>query len=133
MVLVISNVDEPEQVLERWTFDIQTDENAVPATSRDQSSNSKLSSSDKNKSNKEINAEIAAIMRQIAASVTFLPLLEQACAFDLLVYTDKGVAVPIEWEESAARCIDNAQHVRLRSVDTSIHKVDTTVAYRVDA
>jgi len=85
------------------------------------------------KSVKEINGGIAAIMRQIAASVTFLPLLETACSFDLLVYTAHGVPVPVEWEESAPRYIENAQHVRLRSVDTSIHKIDTVVAYNVEA
>lgn len=31
--------------------------------------------------------EIQAIMRQIAASVTFLPNIEEACTFDLLAYT----------------------------------------------
>lgn len=34
---------------------------------------------------------------QITASVTFLPLLNDRCSFDLLVYTDMGSAVPLEW------------------------------------
>lgn len=34
-----------------------------------------------------------AIIRQITASVTFLPLLEEPCTFDMLVYTDKDVQV----------------------------------------
>jgi mitotic spindle assembly checkpoint protein MAD2 len=33
------------------------------------------------KSEKEIHAEIQAIIRQITASVTFLPILEDACKF----------------------------------------------------
>ena len=41
----------------------------------------------------EIQAEIAAIQRQITASVTFLPLNDEPCAFDLLVYTDSDVEV----------------------------------------
>ena len=40
---------------------------------------------------KEITGEIQAIIRQITASVTFLPLLNEPCAFDLLFYTDKQV------------------------------------------
>ena len=39
-------------------------------------------------------------MRQIAASVTFLPLLEDECSFDLIVYTNKDSETPQEWEES---------------------------------
>jgi mitotic spindle assembly checkpoint protein MAD2 len=39
------------------------------------------------KSDKDIMTEIQAIMRQIAASVTFLPNIEEACTFDLLAYT----------------------------------------------
>jgi len=34
---------------------------------------------------------------QITASVTFLPLLNDRCSFDLLVYTDMQSAVPMEW------------------------------------
>lgn len=141
--MVISSI-EPVEVLERWTFDIQT---TLPDAARPASASGAA-----NKSVKEINTEIAAVMRQIAASVTFLPLLETACSFDLLMYTDHGAPVPVQWEESAPRYIANAQHVRLRSVDTSvrrqrgrarfvisafvarqIHKVDTAVAYRVDS
>merc|ERR1712086_821277 len=46
------------------------------------------------KSQKEITSEIQAIIRQITASVTFLPLLDEPCTFDLLVYTDNDVDVP---------------------------------------
>jgi len=34
---------------------------------------------------------------QITASVTFLPLLQDACTFDLLVYADSDSPVPGEW------------------------------------
>ncbi len=37
------------------------------------------------------------ILLQITASVTFLPLLNDRCSFDLLVYTDVQSAVPMEW------------------------------------
>lgn len=46
----------------------------------------------------------AAIIRQITASVTFLPLIEEACSFDLLVYADKHAEVPKTWEDSDPRC-----------------------------
>ena len=49
------------------------------------------------KSEKEINSEIAAIIRQITASVTFLPLITDPCTFDLLVYTAAEADVPASW------------------------------------
>jgi hypothetical protein len=95
--------------------------------------------------------EIQAIIRQICASVTFLPLLEAPCSFDLLVYTDNKVTTPLAWEESDPKYIANSQVVRLRSFSTKvcasraagcflvltqtkiyqIHQVDTMVAYAV--
>lgn len=82
------------------------------------------------KSHKDIQTEIAAIIRQITASVTFLPLLEEPCTFDLLVYTNADSAVPTAWEESDPRYISNSSEVRLRSFTTSIHKVAPAVSYR---
>jgi mitotic spindle assembly checkpoint protein MAD2 len=41
--------------------------------------------------------EVQAIIRQITASVTFLPLLNETCTIDLLAYTDKDLPVPLEW------------------------------------
>ena len=49
------------------------------------------------KSEKEIMGEIQAIIRQITASVTFLPMLEDKCTFDLLVYTKADSDVPQQW------------------------------------
>jgi len=45
------------------------------------------------KPEREITAEIQAIIRQVTASVTFLPLLEEPCTFDLLVYTKRASAL----------------------------------------
>ena len=52
------------------------------------------------KSQKEITQEIQAIVRQITASVTFLPILNEPCSFDLLVYADKNTTVPVTWEDT---------------------------------
>lgn len=74
--------------------------------------------------------EIQAIIRQITASVTFLPLLEEPCSFELLVYTDKNTEIPIKWEESDPKYINNSTEVRLRSFTTKVHKIDTLVSYK---
>ena len=60
-------------------------------------------------------------MRQITASVTFLPLLNEPCCFDLLIYADKDATVPISWEESDPCFIANSEQVRLRSFNTTVY------------
>ncbi len=82
------------------------------------------------KSEKDIMKEIQAIIRQITSSVTFLPLLEEPCTFDLLIYTPNDCKVPTKWEESDPKYIAKSSEVRLRSFTTKIHKVATTVAYK---
>mmetsp|Transcript_33935 Transcript_33935/g.54436 ORF Transcript_33935/g.54436 Transcript_33935/m.54436 type:complete len:206 (-) Transcript_33935:418-1035(-) len=118
LVMVVTAVGTKE-VLERWVFDIEADK------STDEHSEGK------EKPEKEITQEISAIIRQITASVTFLPLLEEACTFELLVYTDTESITPTEWEVSDPRYIaDNAEQVKLRSFNTSVHKVEGLVSYK---
>ena len=59
-------------------------------------------------------------MRQITASITYLPLIEVPCKFDILVYTRKNAATPAAWEESAPKLIKNADEVRLRNFSTKV-------------
>ncbi|XP_046579120.1 mitotic spindle assembly checkpoint protein MAD2A-like [Haliotis rubra] len=116
LVLVIKSVYTNE-VLERWQFDVECDKTVTADTKKD-------------KSDKAIKEEIRSVIRQITASVTFLPLLESACVFDILVYTDKDMDVPEAWGESGPHFVVNSEEVRLRSFSTSIHKVDAMVAYK---
>ena len=102
LVVVITGV-ESREVLERWVFNIDTDKTALaPGVTRV-------------KAHKEIQGEIQAIIRQVTACVTFLPLLEEACSFDLLVYADTAAKVPAAWEESDPKvrvCGDGGQRPR---------------------
>jgi len=109
---------ESGQTLERWTFTIETDQNLAKCGSE--------------KPQSEITREMQAIIRQITASVTFLPLLDEPCHFELLVYCDKEADVPKEWEETDAKLIIDAQEVRLRSFSTKIHQIEGMVAYKTD-
>eukprot|EP00889_Picochlorum_renovo_P005511 jgi/Picre1/32541/NNA_007887.t1 len=108
-------------VLERWSFDIQTDKGVVrgetEATEKDEG---------------QVMQEVQAIIRQITASVTFLPLLQETCSIDLLAYTDKDLAVPSEWEESDPRIIEGGANVQLRSFKTSVHNVEALVSYKAE-
>ena len=88
----------------------------------------------KEKTEAEIHAEIQAIIRQITASVTFLPMLEGRCTFNVLVYADSDAIVPDEeWGDSDAKEVKNAENVKLRSFSTMNHRIDTMVSYRLDA
>ena len=125
LVVVVSGVDSGE-TLERWQFNVTLDE---PLDAENSRPNSQQQPCGK-KSIKEIHGEIQAIIRQVTASVTFLPLLNEPCSFDLLVYTKKDTAIPSKWEDSDPCYIMNSQEVKLRSFTTSVHKIDSMVAYR---
>jgi len=118
LVVVIKNLDDGE-VVERWQFNVECDKSVI--------------GDDKSLQKKdvaEVKKEIQGVIRQITASVSFLPLLDFPCAFDILVYTDKDMDVPQSWNETGPAIIANSQEVRLRSFSTIIHKVDSMVAYR---
>ncbi|XP_059844494.1 mitotic spindle assembly checkpoint protein MAD2A [Hypanus sabinus] len=117
LVVVINSI-ETSEVLERWQFDIECDKTM---TDKSQA---------REKAEKAIQDEIRSVIRQITATVTFLPLLDTGCSFDLLIYTDKDLEVPEKWEESGPQFINNSEEVRLRSFTTTIHKVNSMVAYK---
>jgi len=123
LVLVVKGV-ETGDTLERWVFDCDATMPAPEQTIDDIKSS---------KSQKEIQGEIQAIMRQITASVTFLPLIDEPCSFDLLIYADKNATVPVAWEDSDPCYIHSSEEVRLRSFTTKIHKIDAMVSYKIDA
>ncbi|KAJ2397972.1 Mitotic spindle checkpoint component mad2 [Coemansia sp. RSA 2559] len=122
LVLAV-NSRETRETLERWQFDIQivqeeeesADKPAAPP-----------------KSEKALRMEIQAIFRQIAASVSFLPIIEEKCTFNILVYADSDAEVPTTWTDSDPLHIKNAEQVRLRSFSTDAHRVEAMVAYRRD-
>lgn len=119
LVVVIIDVATKE-TLERWDFKIEiTDE--CKSSDRYECENDL----------KDIQKGIRDVIRQITASVTFLPLLENLCSFDILLYTDKNTCLPSnEWSDSKPHIIVNEERVKLRSFSTGVHKVDTFVAYK---
>ncbi|XP_003739485.1 mitotic spindle assembly checkpoint protein MAD2A [Galendromus occidentalis] len=118
LVLVIADV-ETKETLERWEFKVHVDEEMTEE------------SAPKTKELKTIQQEIAAIIRQIVASVTFLPQLEGQLAFDLLVYTKRDGEVNEElWADSKPMLIEGGQMVKIKSFSTSVHTVDAAVVYR---
>ncbi|KAH6842216.1 DNA-binding protein [Chaetomium sp. MPI-CAGE-AT-0009] len=152
LVIVITDKDTGEHV-ERWQFDVQifakpkskTSKSKKPTAPKptDQENNTPTENSpnpaagapeapEKEKTEAEIQAEIAAIFRQITASVTFLPQLQGGdCTFNVLVYADASSEVPVEWGDSDAKEIANGERVQLRGFSTQSHRVDTLVSYRL--
>ncbi|RUS81762.1 hypothetical protein EGW08_010454 [Elysia chlorotica] len=116
LVIVIKEVG-TNVVVERWQFDIESDKTVDKDTKREVSI-------------KQIQDDMRSVIRQITASVTFLPLLDKTCCFDVLVYTDKGLEVPTTWGETTPHFVYNSEEVRLKSFTTSIHKVSAAVAFK---
>jgi mitotic spindle assembly checkpoint protein MAD2 len=126
VVVVISTVA-AGAVLERWAFNVQSgdkDENT--------DANAPGGAVAGKKGQGKIMSEIQALVRQITASVTFLPLLDEPCSFDMLIYTSRDAETPAQWEESGAKVIPDSHQVQLRSFSTSVHSVDACVAYARD-
>ncbi|KAK2169894.1 hypothetical protein LSH36_6g10006 [Paralvinella palmiformis] len=117
---VMNHIKDTGDVIERWQFDLECDKTVTE------------SSEPKQKSEQAINKEIQAVIRQITASVTFLPLIECSCAFEIMVYTDKELLVPETWGETGPAIISNSGEVKFRSFSTTIHKVDSMVSYKIN-
>ncbi|KAI5805825.1 DNA-binding protein [Geopyxis carbonaria] len=135
LVVVISSKDTGEH-LERWQFDVHLHGKAIKLQGHSEAVSKEGSTSGpaelpKEKTEKEIQSEIQSLFRQITASVTFLPMLDGRCTFNVLVYADGDAEVPMEWGDSDAKDIDGGEKVTLRSWGTSSHKVDTLVSYRL--
>ncbi|WFD30838.1 Mitotic spindle checkpoint component mad2 [Malassezia sp. CBS 17886] len=130
--LVVAIVEkESQETCERWQFDIEVLRPSVDSPDAAPEGDAPPAKS-LQKTDAQVKAEIAAIIKQITASCTFLPVLEEPCAFQILAYTDRDVEVPVEWADSSARLIaeGQAEQVKLRSFSTHVHRVDAMVAYR---
>ncbi|EFQ34081.1 HORMA domain-containing protein [Colletotrichum graminicola] len=141
LVIVITDKDTGEHV-ERWQFDVDifgkssktsktSSSSSKPADQENDAAAADADAAAPEKTEQEIQAEIAAIFRQITASVTFLPQLGGDCTFNVLVYADADSEVPVEWGDSDAKEIVNGERVQLRGFSTSNHRVDTLVSYRL--
>ncbi|KAI2801906.1 pre-rRNA processing protein ftsj3 [Blomia tropicalis] len=119
LVMVIINTDTNETI-ERWEFTVECNDNvgddeSVPVDI------------------KEIQQGITSIIRQITASVTYLPLIDGSVTFDILLFTNKDAELPSkEWADSHSHLIPNAQEVKLRSLNTKVHHLKAAVAYKTN-
>uniref|UniRef100_A0A023F8M9 Putative spindle assembly checkpoint protein n=1 Tax=Triatoma infestans TaxID=30076 RepID=A0A023F8M9_TRIIF len=119
--LVITNLSNKE-VLERWDFKLQYEEPVGKCNDADKPIGTK--------DIKIIQNEIRDVLRQICSSVSFLPLLDCPCAFDILTHTTLDADVPSGWDEAGPCFIVNSEELRFRSFSTSLHRMDTVVSYK---
>lgn len=117
VALVITNVRTLE-VLERWDFNVEYEGNSGDETVTSE------------KPLKQIQSEIRDVLKQIASSIAYLPLLDCICSFDIQIYTKSNVALPAEWADAQPANVKNAQSVKMRSFSTNIHKMETVVTYK---
>ncbi|XP_044751139.1 mitotic spindle assembly checkpoint protein MAD2A [Coccinella septempunctata] len=115
IALIITNV-KTRETLERWDFKVEYE-----GDSSEQVSDKPLPT---------IKKEIRDVVRQITASVTYLPLLDCLCSFDVQIYTKDDIELPEEWTESEPANIKNAQSVRMKAFSTNLHKMETVVTYK---
>ncbi|KAG7199024.1 hypothetical protein KM043_017935 [Ampulex compressa] len=126
IILVITNVNTKE-VLEKWDFKVDYEGQTPNGTNGN--ANTALPEVG-TKDVKTIQKEIREVIRQITGTVSFLPLLDCLCSFDILTYTVPDCGIPNEWDETQPVFIANSQEVQLRSFSTSIHKMNTIVSYK---
>jgi len=119
LVIVMQDIETKETV-ERWSFDVVCDKTikTVPGETRTTDV-------------KEIQRGIQNVIRQIVATVTFLPVPESCWSFDLLIYTDDEVATPEGWDETTAKFIPQGEEVKLKSFTTSIHTIEPQISYKL--
>lgn len=128
LVVVIINKSTTETV-ERWEFNIEI------LNSGDNNTEEGETSKDK----QQIQKEIQSIIRQITASVSYLPLLkDDEYTFNVLVYTDPKYNtqnIPKEWADTNgdAKLIEggNVELVKFTSFSTDIHQIGTFVSYKL--
>lgn len=119
--LVITNISTKE-TLERWDFKIEYE--ASSKEGADEVTG--------NKDLKLIQKEIRDVLRQICSTVSFLPLLDCPCAFDLHVYATPEAEIPEQWDERGPCFIANSEELQLKSFSTSVHRMNTVVSYKAD-
>ncbi|OBA21510.1 DNA-binding protein [Metschnikowia bicuspidata var. bicuspidata NRRL YB-4993] len=122
LVVVIINKATTES-FERWEFSLDTSDDVDTQVS---------------KSRADIQREIQAIIRQITASVSYLPFLkDDEYTFNVLVYTDPSYEtknIPCEWADTNGdgKMIEgDADAVQFSTFQTTMHNVGTSVSYKL--
>lgn len=115
--VVVNSNTESGEVLGRWQFDIECDE-----TTKDDSA-------PRDNPQKASQGEIYSVVRQI--TTTDISVATGSVLFIWTTDLYKAVVVPKKWEELGPQFITHSEQVHLRSFTTTIHKANSTVAYKI--
>ncbi|KDQ06912.1 hypothetical protein BOTBODRAFT_140664 [Botryobasidium botryosum FD-172 SS1] len=120
-VVLVIVAQEGGAVLERWSFDTHLVE---------------LGSEVPLKSEQQMDSEMAAVIKPILSCDGFLPTIEEPTVFNILAYAREDeeadpVPPPPGWEDTHAYGIEEgkSEEVRLKTLDTKLHKVGIAVSY----
>lgn len=127
LVLCIVDKDSGE-VVERWAFDIFRLATSIDDNEED---NENVEGERIEIDPIATQSQIRALIRQITASVTFLPELtnEGHYSFTVLAYTDAYAKVPMDWADSGSKEIIG-EKVQFKSFETNDYKVGAEVSYK---
>ncbi|MBW0547678.1 hypothetical protein O181_087393 [Austropuccinia psidii MF-1] len=126
-------IADTRETIERWEFDVTLEDDPAQQPSLESANPSRHESKANPKSLSEIQSEIQVIIRQIIATVSFLPIPDSTRTFKVLAYTQRvNKDESSEWDDSEAFDItDGAERVKLKSFSTSVHRVETAVDYKL--
>jgi len=120
-VVLVIVAQEGGAVLERWSFDTHLVE---------------ISPEVLLKSEQQMDSEMAAVIKPILSCDGFLPTIEEPTVFNILVYAREDEETnlappPPGWEDTHAHGIEEgkSEEVRLKTLDTKVHKVGIAVSY----
>uniref|UniRef100_A0A1B0CE88 HORMA domain-containing protein n=1 Tax=Lutzomyia longipalpis TaxID=7200 RepID=A0A1B0CE88_LUTLO len=116
--LVIKNSHTAE-MLEFWDFKIDNENENIPTKDGQEVTSSK--------DLKRIQNKIRYVLRQLSATVSFLPPLDCICSFDILIYTHKYTKIPEQWENT-----EGVQSFQLKSYSTGLHQLSTVINYKMN-
>jgi len=132
LVLVLLSKD-TRTPLERWTFNVdlvappeEDSEPYIPGPGFPSTPSNTLCSAPA-KPEAEIQKEIRHIIKQVVASVTFLPLVYEPTVFNILVYTKDSADVPEqEWLDTDPMAIEAGLSQQVRTPNE--HRSETALA-----
>lgn len=127
LVLVIIK-KENKEIVEKWEFNLVVDKH------QEEVGNSPVDDSNQLKI---IQRTIQSVIKQITASITFLPLLDGDYTFNVLVYANPNCKITEDWGyfdqlDNLVMDKEGVESVMFKSIETSNHLLGTSVTYRVD-
>uniref|UniRef100_A0AC35THE9 HORMA domain-containing protein n=1 Tax=Rhabditophanes sp. KR3021 TaxID=114890 RepID=A0AC35THE9_9BILA len=120
LVVAIVEVD-TKVTIEKWDFEIRLDPSLT-----ENLANSSVTIDDK-----KIALEMGSTLRQITSCVSFLPIIQKKCSFDVIAHTGDALAPDSEWEVTRERSMIEPTEVKLRTSSTGIHNVGAKVQYQL--